>query len=95
MIQAPMAARPTFLLVPVEVANWIQGIRLRPARAALLWQLTGFDYRQLGSFEQLGYRRVANATPDLPAWCMPFLVGSGRYLRTTLLVYRLEEPAAK
>jgi hypothetical protein len=96
LIQAPMAARPTFLLVPVEVANWIQGIRLRPARAALLWQLTGFDYRQLGSFEQLGYRRVANATPDLPAWCMPFLVaGSGRYLRTTLLVYRLEEPAAK
>jgi hypothetical protein len=96
LIQAPMAARPTFLLVPADVANWIQGIRLRPARAALLWQLTGFDYRQLGSLEQLGYRRVTNATPDLPVWCMPFLVaGSGRYLRTTLLVYRLQEPVAK
>jgi hypothetical protein len=96
LIQTPIAARPTFLLVPVDVANWIQGIRFRPARALILWQLTGFDYRRLGSLEQLGYRRVANATPDLPAWCMPFLVaGSGRYLRTTLLAYRLQVPVAK
>jgi hypothetical protein len=94
LMEGPIAERPNFLLLPNDVQNWIQGIRQRPARAALLWRLTGFDYRRFRSFEDLGYRRIADAAPELPAWCVPLLVAGGsRYLQTRLMVYRLDATA--
>jgi hypothetical protein len=94
LMEAPIAERPNFLLIPNDVQNWILGIRQRPARAAILWRLTGFDYRRFSSFEDLGYRRIADAAPELPAWCVPLLVAGGsRYLQTRLMVYRLDATA--
>ena len=82
--------RPGYLLVSSDEKDWVEEIKDRPARAAMLKVQTGADYSTFRGFEQLGYELKDTISPHYPAWCSHYVVADSQpLLNNHLLIYRL------
>jgi hypothetical protein len=88
IIRAPVSDRPDYLLVSSEGQAWQSEIKTRPARAAMLEKLIGFDYSDFTSYESLGYEFTGVIRPTPPGWCQPYAVADdSQRLKESLLIY--------
>ena len=90
LVGAPKNMLPEYILADRALERWLEETRLRPGRAALLIDATGYDYRKFEGVKSLGYDLVSTIEPRYPKWVMPSLaLGRWRLMGAAIEVFRL------
>ncbi len=68
VMKSPVDQLSQVAMSPVSVLQFIEDARVKPARAAMMKQESGFDVAAWHGIKALGYPRVSTVAPQFPRW---------------------------